>query len=134
MSLTLYGANYHLDRIYGSEDPEYVYIALMTAAPGYLTVGSQLAEPVGDAYARVQFKNDTDNWSGAADGHKGNREPIVFPKATGTWGRLRYWAICDAATDGDIISWGKMTPRLVVEGSVIKFGVDQLSINLISAR
>jgi len=130
MAQTLYGVNYHLDRIYGSEDPQYLYLAVMTGKPGYLTTGSQLGEPVGNGYERLQIPNDVEYWSGAADGHKGNSKTLVFAKATGTWGRVKYWALCDAATDGNVIVWGYMTPRLIVEDSIIRFGKDQLSINI----
>lgn len=127
MPLPLYGANYHLDRIYGSETPTNLYVALMTSAPSYTTTGSGLDEPSGGSYARVEVPNDTDNWHDAADGLKANGKDIVFPTATALWGNMKYWAILDASTDGNILVWGGITSKLVAEGVTPRFVRDRLS-------
>lgn len=126
----LYGVNFHLDRVYGSGTPPIFYIAAMQNPPYYLSTGASLDEPVGHGYARVVVPNDVANWPPAADGLKGNGKPIIFPKATGTWGNMKYWAICDAATDGNMIRWGRMTSRLIVINSTLRFPVDQLTITV----
>lgn len=124
----LYGVNFHLDAVYGSGTPATFYIAAVTVLPNFLTTGSELAEPSGNGYARVAFDNDVTNWPPAADGLKSNGQPIIFPKATGPWGSIKYWAICDAATGGNIIRWGRMSTKLIANGTVLRFPVDQLTI------
>lgn len=128
MPLTLWGANHHLDRVYGSGEPATVYLAAMLSEPVYLDTGSDLDEPIGMAYARVAITNNSSNWSESADGLKTNAQDIVFPQATGTWGTMRYWAICTAATGGQIISWGVMSSQLVLEGGALRFERDHLAI------
>lgn len=130
MSVGLYGANHHLDRVYGSGEPTYLYLAVMFSEPEYLDEGSDLDEPTGGSYARVQIENDAAHWGHAADGLKTNAQDVLFPVATAQWGTIRYWAICDAATDGEIISFGRTTPTLVLEGGALRFERDQLAITL----
>lgn len=128
MSLTTWGANHHLDRVYGSGEPATLYLAVMSEQPTTLTTGAGLAEPVGNGYARVAITNNSTSFSGAADGVKTNALDITFPQATGAWGTMRFWALCTAATEGNIVSWGKITPRFVNTNSSIKFSRDQLVI------
>jgi hypothetical protein len=128
MPLGLYGVNWHLDRVYGSGTPATLYVAVMFSEPNYLSTGSDLDEPTGGGYARSATTNSDAYWGAAADGLKSNSQDIVFPTATATWGTLRYWAICDAATDGEMLSWGTMSQALILEGGTLRFERDQLAI------
>lgn len=128
MALTLYGVNYFLDQVYGSGTPASVYVALLLASPTYLSTGSTITEPSGNGYARVEVTNDVTNWPDAADGFKANGQDITFPTATGTWGTVKYWAILDASTGGNILTWGGITSRRIGEGATVQFTRDQLSV------
>jgi hypothetical protein len=128
MPLGLYGVNYHVDRIYGSGTPATLYVAVMLEPADFLDEGTDLAEPVGNGYARAWTTNDEVHWPEAADGLKSNGVDIIFPTATGVWGNIRYWAILDAATGGNVLVWGGTTTRLVLEGGALRFPVDTLTI------
>lgn len=130
MPLTMWGANHHLDLVYGGGTPATLYLAVMYTPPEYRATGSDLDEPVGSGYARASVTNDVASWADAADGMKSNAVHILFPTATGDWGTLRHWALCSAATGGEIVSWGTVPARLVLNGSTLRFLKDQLRITM----
>lgn len=131
MSLSRWGANHHLDVVYGAEPPVATfYIAAAFTSPGYLSTGSTLDEPDGGGYARVEVPNSHAGWTHAADGMKSNMADILFPTATEAWGTIRFWAICTAATDGEIVSYGTSPAQLVLEGTTLRFLQDQLRITM----
>jgi hypothetical protein len=130
MPMTMYGANLTLDLLFGRTQsaPATLYVAVMYEEAGYLVEGSELDEPDGGGYARVAMPNDGIHWHETADGLASNGADVVFPTATEAWGQLRFWAICDAATDGNVITWGGMSARLILAGGNLRFPVDTLSI------
>ena len=110
-----------------SYTPPTIYVALSTADP--LDDASGLAEPTGDAYARVQ--TSASDWNAASDGTLDNANNIIFPQATGNWGTITYFALFDAATGGDMLVHGALSqPQTIDSGNTVKFAAGDLDINL----
>lgn len=127
MPLTMYGSNILLDGVFGSGDPATLYVAAMHDPARYLASGDDLSEPIGGGYERVAVPNDAAHWGASADGMKANALDIIFPTATGTWGTMRYWAVTDDPTEGEVIIWGSASSRLVSEGATLRFPRDTLT-------
>lgn len=91
--------------------PSNIYIALSTANPG--EDGSTIAEPSGNAYARVA----ANSWATAASRATSNSGAITFPQATGSWGTITHIAIFDASTGGNMLAYDDLaTSRAVPSG------------------
>ena len=124
-----YWENKILNHTFGktSYTPPTIYVALSTADP--LDDASGLAEPTGDAYARVQ--TSASDWNAASDGTLDNANNIIFPQATGNWGTITYFALFDAATGGDMLVHGALSqPQTIDSGNTVKFAAGDLDINL----
>lgn len=105
-------ANAILDHIFGTETYDTtasIYVALSTANP--TDSGSGLAEPAPAEYARVNH----DSWDAAASGASENDGAITFPQCGSTqWGTVSYFAMFDAAEDGNMLFYGALdTPRAI---------------------
>lgn len=77
--------------------PTNLYVGLSTADP--LDDASGIAEPSGNGYARVNH----DSWDVAASRSTENSGTISFPEATGSWGTVTHFFICNHATN---TTWG----------------------------
>lgn len=130
MSLTIHGKNRFLDAILGSGTPASVWVAVTTDTIGDLDDGTTLTEPTGGAYARAEVVNNVANWSDASDGLKANSTSIFLPTATDTWGTMRYFAILDDETAGEVIVWGGISSRLVLTGTTLRFEPDALVVTI----
>ena len=92
--------------------PATVYIALWTATLSASSTGSTAGEVSGSGYARVAVANTTAQWAATSTEQKTNVNSIAFPAnsgANGAWGTITYMAICDAATNGNILYFGALT-------------------------
>lgn len=106
--------------------PTNIYVGVSTADPGEAAGG--LAEPVGNAYARVQMNNWTWN-SGAA--REENNAAITFPTATGSWGTITHIAFFDAATGGNFLgSSALLSAKTINNGDTISFPIGQVQWSL----
>lgn len=109
--------------------PNTLYVAVMTASPNATSTGVSLNEPTGGSYARVAVTNNSTNFT--FDGYNAvyNATDIIFPVATGFWGRLGYWALVDAATSGNVMAYGTLNPvATVVSGDRLTIVANSLSI------
>jgi len=70
-----------------------LYIGLSTADP--TDDASGIAEPSGNGYARVNH----DSWDAAASRATENTGTVTFPEATGTWGTITHFFICNHLTN-----------------------------------
>ncbi len=128
-SFSDYWENRLLDYIFGKSSltPPVVYLGLLTAEPG--EDGTGLAEPNGKAYQRIQ--TSASDWNVSASGSLDNAVDIIFPMATGNWGTVTHFALFDAATGGNMLAYGALSPAKVVGSGVIaKFAAGDLVINL----
>ncbi len=128
-SFSNYWENKLLDYIFGKGDltPTVIYLGLLTAEPG--EDGTGLAEPSGNGYQRVQ--TSASDWNVSTGGFLDNSGDIVFPMATGNWGTVTYFAFFDAATGGNMLAYGTLSPTKVIgSGAIAKFNAGDLVINL----
>lgn len=125
---TTYLANKFLDHVFKVASftvPTNIYAGLSTANP--LDTAAGLAEPVGNAYARVQ-KN---TWNAAAAGLADNSGAITFPTATGSWGTVTYGCLFDASTVGNLLMYAALTvSQAVVNGNVVEYDPGAFDVTL----
>ena len=104
------------------------YVALCTATVDDTKTGTTITEPGAGAYARV-ICSTWDDCAGA--GVTENSQAITFPQATTDWGKITDFAICDAATTGELLAYGTLTvSKSVQTGDTPKFDTGDLDITL----
>ncbi|HUT47555.1 MAG TPA: hypothetical protein VMX36_14835 [Sedimentisphaerales bacterium] len=124
-----YWENKILDHIFGkgSYTPPTIYVGLSAADP--TDDGSGLAEPNGNAYARVQ--TSASDWNTASNGSLDNASDITFTQATGSWETITHFALFDAATAGNMLAHGALSQSKAIGGSdTAKFEAGDLDISL----
>jgi len=103
------------------------WVGLSTADP--TDDESGLAEPSGNAYARVEVPSSY--WGDAAGGSIANSSAITFPTATGSWGTITHAVIFDAASGGNIVASEALNDSLVViSGITPNFNIGELTVTL----
>lgn len=134
--ISLYGAAHFSRCLFGqSETPKAnYYLALISGAdPSGFITGAELDEPTGGGYARKVLPNNTSTWQELDFGRMGNINVLTFPTATADWGRIRSWALCDAATAGNILFYGQFKrSRTIKNGDIFKVDNKALSIELLA--
>ncbi len=133
MSFADYWENKILDHIFGkgAYTPPTIYVGLSTANPG--EAGAGLAEPSGNGYARVTTA--AGDWNAASDGEIDNANDLEFPESTGAWASgspLTYFALFDAATDGNLLAYGPLSQSRTVDaaGITLSFAAGDLGVTL----
>ena len=124
-----YWENEILDHIFGkgSYTPPTIYVGLSTADP--TDDASGLAEPSGNAYARVATVGG--DWNVASGGVIANANDITFPEATGSWGTITHFALFDAATGGNMLAHGALsTSKTIDSGDTGTFAAGDLDVTL----
>lgn len=117
-SITLWGAGELLADFFGrsTEWPANFYMALVrTTAPGPFTEGGELDEPDEETgYIRVEIPNAPDTWL-IDDEVLSNVNDIIFPQTIGSWGTIKYWALCNDTTEGQLYFYGSFIDALTSE-------------------
>lgn len=111
--------------------PATVYVALSTSAYSDASTGSSMAEvsSSGTGYARVAITNNATNWPAAANGVKQNGATITFPLASGNWGTVVAFYICDASSAGNVLYGGDLSAsRSIATGDTASFGIGTITI------
>ena len=121
MSKSDYFENAVLDVLGGTSvtAPATVYVALYTTAvPSDASTGTTPAggavEVSGGNYSRATVTNNATNWPAASGGAKANGTAITFPTPSANWGTVVAFAIVDAATNGNILYIGAITPNKTI--------------------
>ena len=116
------GAKYMLGLFAASEELlDTYYISLITGmAPGISIFGSELEEPDAASYARATYENTSGNWQ-IVNGVLSNTYEINFPMPTEEWGFLRYWALCEAPSEGRVFFVGDLPLSVPVVNEAIFF-------------
>lgn len=124
-----YLENALLDHVYGGGDytrPGTIYVALFTVAP---TDSGGGTEVTGGSYSRAAVTNNATNWPAASGGAKSNGTEISFTTATANWGTVVAFALMDAATSGNQLNWGDVSPNKAINtGDTAKFAVGDIDI------
>jgi hypothetical protein len=118
-NFTHYSGNLANDRFFGLTTltpPSIYYLAVSTTA--IQKDGTGLTEPTTDtAYARIAISNNKTNFSVSATSILNNLVEFTFPESTINWGTVTHWALCDAATGGNIWFAGELPLARNVEAS-----------------
>lgn len=127
-SVSDYGAAYWLGQLFNLNGAAATYwLAVMTDDGDTGYDGTLLAdiEPpttdvdgVATSYARVQVGTGSSNWSATEGGFTGNLNDVAFAAATGEWGTITDWALCSAATGGQVYCFGEFSnPQAIIAGT-----------------
>lgn len=133
MPITNYGSQLVAQALIGKAVtiPATLYVAIMTAGANATATGISLNEPSGGSYARVSIANDSLHWTFDGYNLMYNTADLVYPTATGYWGRIGYWALCDALTAGNVIAHGSLNPVVsIVAGDRPKILAGSLSFSV----
>lgn len=103
-----------------------VYIGLLSTAPN--DDGSSIAEPDCPSYARVTTNASV--WQTAIQGLIENVNKITFAMACENWGTMTHFALFDAASGGNILAFGSLSPsKTVNSGDIPRFAPGDLIIS-----
>lgn len=129
-----YAANGFLDRMFRNQ--AFIisanYLALCTAAPEDDSTGSTITEPSGNAYARVQINANgggAPDWTTVSGGAVENDDAIMFLTASGSWGTITHWALCDASSNGNLLWYGSVTSQAVEVDDTASFPAGSLELS-----
>lgn len=118
-----------LDHLFGkgSYTPPTIHVGLSTADP--LDDASGLAEPSGNNYSRVETAGS--DWNASSGGALDNANAITFPEASGDWGTLTYFALFDAASGGNMLAHGSISPsKIIGSGDTFEFAIGTVDVTL----
>jgi len=113
-SFSDYLENAVLDHIFGDGTLTItapVYLALCTAVVNDGHTGSTITEATYTGYARKSIA--ASDMDAAAAGAKTNGAAITFAACTSGTDTITYWAICDAATLGNVLCHGSCTSTVI---------------------
>ena len=125
----------HIFRTGSFTKPTVLAVALCTAATSDSQTGATITEvPNSNSYARVTANPLDATWSApGVGGLTDNVGAITFPAATGSWGTVTHFAICDSATwgAGNMLIHGALTASKVVgNGDTVQFAAGSLDITV----
>jgi hypothetical protein len=104
------------------------YVALFTdvATDAELEAGTLTNEVSGGAYARQLA-----GLSAPSDGASENGADITFPQATADWGTIKYVALMDAESVGNVLMWSQLDATKVINnGDTFKFNAGDLDVTV----
>lgn len=114
-------------------DTDELYVGLSTADP--TDAGSGIAEPSGNGYTRSA--NVFNAFTAASSRATQNSGTITFPTASGSWGTISHWFICDDVsnvnwgTDVYLIAHGQLAvSKAVVSGNTPSIAAGQIVISV----
>ena len=124
-----------LDHVFGGAAytaPATIYAAACTAAVSDSNTGTTITECDYTSYARVAITNNATNFPAASGGAKANGTAITFPTSTGgADDTVTYIALCDAATNGNLLGWADLDASKVVGvGDTLEIAIGDLDITL----
>lgn len=99
-----------------------LYIALCTATPVPGDTGSTISEANYTNYSRVSTApSDWTTASGSNPASISNATVITFPAATGGTNTITAFAVCDAASAGNVIFSGTLSAPLAVSNLIAPY-------------
>ena len=129
-AFTNYGSTTMLTSLFVT-NPGPFYLALLTAVPDGNPTGASLSEPSGSGYARKSYASGSSYWNFGISGVQ-NASAVKFNTASGDWGRIVAWALCDASTGGNVYACGELSQSLVVQsGSTVTLPAEALVLRLL---
>lgn len=115
-----FGSSTWLAALFGvTPIPAEYFIALCTDEPGSAMDGDILTdlEPVDAAYQRQPYWPGSLSWESNGP-YLTNLKPISFPLPSVDWGYLTHYAVCSAATSGQLYAWGEIVNAQFVTATI----------------
>ena len=134
MSIVTTTANSVLNYLFGNTaytSPTPLYVGLSTS--NIFNTGTNIAEPIGGAYARVSIVNNKTTFTGANAGSLSNNITITFPESTLEWGVITDVFFGLGATVGvlDALYFQALpSPKTVQTATTISFAVGAIVISM----
>ncbi len=128
MSLTNYGENQVLTLFKENMDQstDFYYLALFTDDPGETGEITNEVSSTDTGYVRQPVTFDT-----PSNGSMVTSAAIEFPTATGDWGTVTHWALCDAETSGNVWWTGSIsTPKTIGTGDIYRIPAGYLTLSM----
>ena len=105
-----------------------IYLALYTDATAQDDDDSG-TEVSGGAYTRMNISGS--GWSTPSSGSVTNTFQVTYPRASGTWGNIRYVGIMDAITGGNLLFWGQFnSDKTITEFDTFYIEAEDLTLTL----
>jgi len=105
------------------------YVALCTAAPTDASTGSTIVEANYTGYARKQTAGS--DWATASGGATSNQAAITFDACTAGSSTVTHFAVCNAATTGQVLFFGALSASLAVSAGITpQFAIGALDVTL----
>lgn len=100
--------NHMFDR--GNYPTPNIWLGLLEFDPGEMGdyIGSEVPDWLGNGYERIYIPPTSWDLPGGHPQGRWNAAPIIFPIATADWGVVRYFALFDAPTFGNILIYGHL--------------------------
>lgn len=134
-SLTKYFMNEFVNRIFGRDPytvPTSLFFGLWASALNSESTGETWGEIQAPSYHRVEVANVAASFDASVGGRKVNSVEIAFPVAAEEWGVIRYVAVLDAATAGNMLLWSELsTPKFIFTGDMVRFPPSSFVIDLV---
>jgi hypothetical protein len=131
MSSTNYAKNKMQDYAFGSVSytpPASYFLAL--SVNGISSSGSNMSEPVGASYARIEIPNSKLYFTNSFSGSLVNLSALTFPESSGSWGVITTIALMDASTSGSVWFYTDLgTPKTVQSNTVVSFSASAIVIS-----
>ena len=128
-SFSNYWGSSMLDHAFGKKSyssPD-VYVGLLLSEPN--ENGSSIVEPQSQGYSRT--KTNAGQWDTAFEGSIENVSNITFTMACENWGKITHFALFDAASGGNLLAFGNMSPsKNINSGDIPRFAPGDLIISL----
>lgn len=102
-----------------------LYLALFTstASTAELEAGTLTNEVTGGSYAR-----QTVSFAAPSNGAGSNSGSITFPSASAGWGVIRYVAVMDASTAGNVLWYAQLSSDVTINsGNTFQFNASSVS-------
>jgi len=106
----------HVFRTGSFTKPAALHVGLFTAAPSDAGGGTEVS---GGSYARVARAPLDANWTApdSTGGVTANAALITFAAPTANWGTVTHFAIFDAASGGNLITWGALSASRIINNN-----------------
>ena len=133
--ITLWGAGQLMSSYFGRQAviPDTYYLAaIKTIPPSPYVSGAELDEPIGMGYQRVAIPNNGLYWTNTGQIQVALlNTDVTFTAATGDWGELRYWALCNAVREGYAFFIGTLeTPVTILNTDELEVGAGDLGVSV----
>lgn len=102
-----------------------IYVALFTSTgtAAELEAGTLTNEVTGGSYAR-----QTIAFGASSNGVGSNSGTITFPTASAGWGTVRFAAVMDASSAGNVLVYGQLTSDVTINsGNTFQFNAGSFS-------